>query len=131
MTSGSDANAQSRISIYGVFYFMSWSQILWGMDPAILKDMAKNYFKLEAVESSLVMFVALFGAIGTGLFLALFGYVVRVLLIGAKASVVLGTIVFFLIIASSNGLSSKGSGVIMLFFLIASFRPEPRSPALA
>lgn len=129
MTSGSDANAQSRISIYGVFYYMSWSQLLWGMDPAILKSMAKNYFKLEAVESSLVMFVTLFGWIGTILFLSLFGYVVRVLLIGAKASVVLGTIVFFLIIASSNGLSSKGSGVIMLFLLIASLRPEPRSPA--
>jgi hypothetical protein len=129
MTSGSDANAQTRITIYGVFYYMSPTQLLFGMDPTILKDMAKNYFKLETVESSLVMFVALFGALGTGLFLALFGYVVRVLLIGAKASVVLGTIVFFLVIASSNGLSSKGSGVIMLCFLIASLRPDPRAPA--
>ncbi len=66
-----DPNAQTRINIYGVFSYMSTQQILFGMDPTAMRRIAKSYLRLEVVESPVVMFVTLFGAIGTALFVGL------------------------------------------------------------
>lgn len=118
-----DANARARVDIYGVFEYMSWSDIFLGMDPMAMRKIAKIYLNLEFVESSIVIFVTLFGLLGTVFFVGLFAYLLRVLLTGAKLSVILATMAFFVIALSSNGLSTKGAGVFTLIMLIIAFRP--------
>lgn len=120
-----DANAQARVDIYRVFDYMTWQQLLFGMDPAGMRRIAKVYLDLEFVESSVVFFVTMFGAIGTAFFVLLLGWLLRVLLAGAKPGVVLAAIVFFLIALSSNGLSTKGASIFTLFTLIVAFRQPP------
>lgn len=120
-----DANARTRVDIYRIFDYMTWSQILFGMEPALLVKITKTYLKIEFVESSIVFFVTLFGLIGTSIFFGLFAWLLRVMLIGAKEPVLLAIAVFFVIALSSNILSSKGPSIFMLFVLIIAFRPEP------
>jgi len=120
-----DSNARARIDIYAIFGYMTWNEILFGMDPALLKSIMKTYLNLEYVESSVVIFVTLFGVTGTLLFGTLFLGLVRVLLDRARACVLLGTLVFFIVALSSNGLSSKGANPFLLFALIIGLRPAP------
>lgn len=118
-----DANARARVDIYGVFDHMSWNQILFGMNPAAMREIAKVYFGLEFVESSVVIFVTLFGALGTAFMVALFAWLMCVLLTGARATIRLGALVFFLLALSANGLSTKGASIFLLFTLVIAFRP--------
>lgn len=124
-----DANAQTRIDVYGVFSHMSAAQILFGIDPAAMLAIARTYYKLETIESPVVMFVALFGALGTAVFVTLFALVVRTMLRGAQGALVVGTGVFFLVALSSNGLSAKGSAVFLLFTLLIALHPPRRAPS--
>lgn len=118
-----DANARARVDIYRIFEHMSWNQILLGMDPARMGDIAKVYLDLEFVESSVVIFVTLFGALGTALLAGLFLWLLRILLNGTHPGVILATVLFFTLALSANGLSTKGSSVFLLFSLIIAFRP--------
>lgn len=122
-TSVNDANAQTRIDVYGVFAHMTWEQILFGMDPAAMRAIAKTYFGLDAIESSVVVLVSLFGVAGAALFAALLAWLLRILLIGAKPCVVLAVGVFFAVSLSSNAVSTKGSAIFLLFTLIIAMRP--------
>jgi hypothetical protein len=122
-----DANAQTRIDVYGVFSHMSTAQVLFGMEPGALVAIAKTYYRLETIESPLVMFVALFGALGTALFAGLFAWVLRAMLAGSRGCLKIGTGVFFLVALSSNGLSSKGSAVFLLFTLLVALHPVRRA----
>lgn len=128
-----DSNSRARVDIYRVFDYLTWPEFLLGSDIAKVRKIALDRLRLEFIESSIVIFVSQFGLIGTGLFVGLFGWLVRVLLRGAKAAVLLGTLVFFVIVLSSNGLSSKGSSIVLLFTMIVAFRPgqEPRRAGLA
>ncbi|WP_375409498.1 VpsF family polysaccharide biosynthesis protein [uncultured Methylobacterium sp.] len=123
-----DSNARARVAIYDVFDYLSWQDILVGTDIARVRKIALIYLKLEYIESSLVIFVIQFGVLGTMAFAGLFGWLLRILLIGAKPAVLLGTLVFFTVILSSNGLTSKGSAIFLLMTLIIAFRPaQPKT----
>lgn len=123
-----DSNSRARVEIYRVFDYLTWPEFLLGSDIARVRKIALDHLRLEFIESSVVIFVSQFGIIGTGLFVGLFGWLVRTLLRGAKAAVLLGTLVFFVIVLSSNGLSSKGSSIFLLLTLIVAFRPGPARP---
>ncbi len=127
-----DESAMARVDIYGVFHFLSWSEILFGTDVAKVRQVALEQFGYSFIESSLVIFVVQFGAIGTALFLGLLANLVRVMLAGARLGVAIGTIAFFIIATSNNGLSTKNAGIFLLFTLILALRPVPqRRGALA
>lgn len=121
-----DSNARARVDIYRVFDYLSWQDILFGTDIAWVRKIARDRLQLEFIESSIVIFVSQFGVIGTLFFVSLFAWLLRVLLTGAKPAVLLGTLVFFIVILSSNGLSSKGSSVFTLLTLIVAFRPDSK-----
>ncbi len=121
-----DESALARVDIYGVFRFLSWNEILFGTDVARVRQIALEQFGYAFIESSLVIFVVQFGAIGTALFLGLLANLVRVMLSGARLGVVIGTFAFFVIATSNNGLSTKNAGIFLLFTLILALRPEPQ-----
>ena len=121
-----DSNARARVAIYNVFDYLSWQDMLLGTDIAQVRKIALERLRLEYIESSLVIFVIQFGVLGTLLFAGLFAWLLRVLLVGAKPAVLLGTLVFFTVILSSNGLTSKGSSIFLLMTLIIAFRPVQR-----
>jgi hypothetical protein len=120
-----DESAMARVNIYGLFNVVSWDEILFGADIARIRYLAFEYFDLEYIESSLVMFVFQFGLFGTAVFLLFLARTFLVLLSGAGRYVVLGTCVFFLVASSNNALSSKTPIVMMIVLLVVAFHGRP------
>jgi hypothetical protein len=116
-----DESAMARVNIYGLFNLVSWNEILFGADIARIRYLAFEYFDLEFIESSIVMFVFQFGLFGTAVFLLTLARTFIVLLSGAGRYVVLGTCVFFIVASSNNALSSKTPIVMMIVLLVVSF----------
>jgi hypothetical protein len=118
-----DESAMARVNIYGVFDDLTWGEFLFGSDLDRVRQIALERYGFKFIESSLVIFVVQFGAIGTAIFAALLLNLVRVLLSGAGLAVWIGTVSFLVVSASNNGLSTKTSGMFMLFSLTIAFRP--------
>jgi len=116
-----DESAMARVNIYGLFSLVSWDEILFGADIARIRWLASEYFDLDYIESSIVMFVFQFGLFGTIVFLLALARTFVVLLSGAGRYVVLGTCVFFLVASSNNALSSKTPIVMMIVMLAVAF----------
>jgi hypothetical protein len=116
-----DESAMARVNIYGIFSLVSWSEILYGTDIDRIRTLALEYFGLEFIESSLIMFTFQFGLIGTVVFLAVLARTFVVLLSGASRFVRIGVVVFFVIASSNNSLSSKTPIVLMIILLVVGF----------
>ena len=116
-----DDSAMARVNIYGLFNLVSWNEILFGADISRIRYLAFEYFDLEYIESSLVMWVFQFGLFGTAVLLLVLARTFIVLLSGAGRYVVLGTCVFFLVASSNNALSSKTPIVMMIMMLVVAF----------
>ena len=125
-----DDSAAARVLVYRVFDYMSWSDILFGVGIQRLDVIALDRLHLFAVESSIVVFVALFGVVGALLFAGTFLSLVGALLKGARPAAVLGTVLFFGVALSNNALSSKEPSMFTLMVLIIAFRPSERDASL-
>ena len=120
-----DTNAQARVTIYQVFDRMSWCDVLFGPGMPRVTAIAFKTLHLVAVESPLVIFIAIFGLIWTVIFIPVFAYVLAGLLRGASGAVMLAALLCFVIGLSSNGFATKEAPVINLFVFVIAFR-RPR-----
>src|SRR5262249_51534164 len=118
---GLGESALGPVDIYARFHVAGWNEILFGADIARIRYLALEYFDLEYIESSLVMFVFQFGLFATAVFLLFLARTFMVLLSGAGRYIVLGTGVFFLVASSNNALSSKTPIVMMIVLLVVAF----------
>lgn len=125
-----DDSAAARVLVYRVFDYMSWSDMLFGIGIQRLDAIALDELHLFAVESTIVVFVALFGIIGALLFAGTFLWLLTALLRGARPAAVLGTVLFTGVALSNNALSSKEPSVFTLMVLIIAFRPSERDASL-
>jgi hypothetical protein len=123
---GFDDSAMARVNIYGLFDLVSWSEILLGTNISRIRAMALEYFDLETIESSLIMFIFQFGLLGMIFFLLFVARTFFTLVSGAGRHVVLGTCAFFIIAGSNNALSSKGATVLVIVMLIVAFHHRSR-----
>ncbi|MEH3147860.1 MAG: VpsF family polysaccharide biosynthesis protein [Methylobacterium frigidaeris] len=125
-----DENAMARIDVYGVFRFLSWSEILLGTDINAVLRIVNERFGLPFIESSFVVFVVQFGLFGAALFLGMLARLVRAVAAGAPGSVVMALCAFFLVALSNNTLSTKTTSVFLIVSLAIAFRSSSPPPLL-
>lgn len=130
-TGDGDDSAQARVLVYRVFDYMSWPDILRGIGTQRLTDIALTKLKLFAVESAIVIFVALFGLFGAILFALSFLGMLATLLRGARPAAILATVLFVGVALSNNALASKEPSVFTLLCCIIAFRSPERDAELA
>lgn len=108
-----DDSAQTRIEIYRVFEFVSWTDIIWGKDIVAVRRIAQEMLGIDFIESALIFFVFDFGLVGTLVFAAVLLYLLAA--IARRSHPVLGlAIASFLILAlTNNTLSTKVPSVFI------------------
>jgi len=124
-----DQSSLARVSIYGVFDYLTWNEFLFGGDITRIQRIARDVFGLPYIESSFVVFTVQFGLVGAILFAAVLANLFRALLRGAPWNVIAGTVVFFTLSLSNNALSAKSSDILMMALLIMGCKAAaPRRP---
>ena len=113
-----DQSSLARVSIYGVFDYLTWNEFLFGGDITRIQRIARDVFGLPYIESSFVVFTVQFGLVGAILFGAVLANLFRALLKGARWNVIAGTVIFFTLSLSNNALSAKSADILMMTLLI-------------
>jgi hypothetical protein len=116
-----DSSGMARLNIYGLFELVSWREIMFGSNVKEIGKMALQHFDLEYIESSIVNFIFQYGLFGTIVFLLFMARTFLVLLAGAGLEVAIGTLAFFVVAGSNNGLSTKTPIVLLIVLLIVAF----------
>jgi hypothetical protein len=120
-----DENFMARVTIYRVFDYVGWKEILFGMRADDLLAIVHEQLHLPAIESAVVVIVLLFGIPLTLLFVMLVGWMFYRLLRHAPMAAWIGTITFLLAAVTNNTLSSKTPEIAMLFVLLLAYGDQP------
>lgn len=126
-----DQSALARVSIYGVFDFLTWNEFLFGADITRVQRLALEVFGLPFIESSFVIFTVQFGLVGALLFAVVLGNWFWTMLRGQLLITMLATAIFFGLALSNNALSVKSADILMITLLILSGASKVTRPALA
>ena len=123
-----DENAMARVTIYQVFAYVEFKQLMLGMPADALIAIVNEELGLPYIESSPVVFILLFGLPVAIFFAVSFALMLRGLLRGAPLAAKVATTCFILVSLSNNALSSKTPELLILFVLLLAFsRPEQAS----
>jgi hypothetical protein len=122
-----DENFMARVTIYKVFGYASWSQLIFGMPVNDLMNIVNNKVHLPFIESTPVVISMLFGLPMALFFVGLAVWIFARLLRGAPLAAWIGTITFIIAALSNNTLSSKTPEIAMLFVLLIAYRSRPGS----
>lgn len=122
-----DENFMARVTIYRVFGYASWSQLIFGMPVKDLMYIVNNKVHLPFIESTPVVISMLFGLPMALFFTGLVVWIFARLLRGAPLAAWVGTIIFIIAALSNNTLSSKTPEIAMLFVLLIAYRRQPDS----
>lgn len=125
-----DDSFMARVTIYRVFEYFSWSQIMMGVHIDDLMFVVNKKLGLEFIESAPVVLTMLFGLpaaiVFTVALVRLFSRLIR----GAAGSAQLGAAVFVIASLSNNTFTEKTSVVAMIFVLLIAYRrPSPLMPS--
>jgi hypothetical protein len=121
-----DDNFMSRVSIYEIFKYVGWNDILFGMRGDVLVALVASELKLPAIESAPVAVTLALGLPLALLFAGLLLWIVYRLLKGAPAAVWIASGGFLAAALSNNMLSVKTPTVAIFFVLLIAFA-VPRS----
>jgi hypothetical protein len=123
-----DDSFMARVTIYRVFDYFSWSEIMMGVHIDQLMFVVNEKLDLEFIESAPVVLTMLFGLPAALVFtVALFRLFSR-LIRGAAGSAQLGAAVFIIASLSNNTFTEKTSVVTAIFVLLLAYR-RPLLPA--
>ena len=117
-----DENYFARVKIYDVFQFVTWKDILLGMNPDDLLKIVNEKLGLPYIESAQVVITLLFGLPIALVFTAGFFWFIFQLLRNAPRAAHVAAIVCLLAALSNNGLSSKSPDIMELVVLLLAFR---------
>lgn len=126
-----DENFMARVTIYKVFGYVSWADIMFGMRVDDLLEIVNNKVHLPFIESTPVVVTLLFGLPIALLFAALIFWIFARLLRSAPLPAWIGTITFMIAALSNNTLSSKTPEIAMLVVLLIAYRREAGDSARA
>jgi hypothetical protein len=116
-----DANAMVRLSIYDIFRFVSWPDLLFGMPADALVEVVQKQLHLPTLESAPIAILMLFGLPMALLFAgALFWTVLRLLRF-ASVTTRIATLTFFIAALSNNALSTKTPAFAIVLVLVLAF----------
>ena len=110
-----DSSSQARFVIYGIFNYMSHTQLLFGMPRKLAEYIIENSLKLPRSESSIVDYVIQFGIVGTAVIVsALLYFYWQVIKTARSTFVAIGVAVFIGVAATNNTFSSKGAHSVII-----------------
>lgn len=116
-----DDNFMVRVTIYRIFDYTTWKDILFGMRPDDLLAIVHEKLHLPAIESAPIVMLLLFGLPVALLFTALLVWTLRRLLQAAPMAAWIGTLAFLAAALSNNTLSSKTPVVAILVVLLVAY----------
>lgn len=120
-----DESAMARLDVYRVFEYVSWRDIAFGTDIAVIQNIVETRLDLLYIESTPVIVTFQLGLPGalffTGLVIYLFAHLLR--LNGRAATI--GTAIFFIVALSNNHLSTKMATVTMVVVMLVAFMQRP------
>lgn len=126
-TDGSDANAMSRIDIYGILSLLSWKDLLLGTDIEAVRKLITERYEYGTIESSLLAMTIEFGVVGAIVFLSVLLRTAWSVARGASLAVKVATVSFFVVALTNNGLSTKSSAIFLILVLGIAFHDEGRT----
>lgn len=121
-----DENFMARVTIYRVFDYVSWGDIMFGINVKELLEIVNQKLHLPYIESAPVVITLLLG-LPVALFLAwLLVWMLFNMLRGAPGAAWIGTITYVLTALSNNALSSKNPEIAILLVLLAAYGGRTR-----
>jgi hypothetical protein len=129
-----DENFMARVTIYQVFDYVDWKQIMFGMRADDLIAIVNERLKLPTIESAPVVLIMLLGLPLAILFIILVFWILLRLLRKAPLPAWIGTTAFILAALSNNTLSSKTSVIAIIVVLLVAYgapRPQTEPEAVA
>lgn len=121
-----DENYFARIKIYDVFQYVTWKDIMFGMNPDVLLKIVNEKLNLPYIESAQVVITLLFGLPIALIFAIGFFWFIFQLLRNAPRAARVAAVVSLLAALSNNALSSKAPDIMLLVILLLAYRnPMP------
>jgi hypothetical protein len=121
-----DESFMARITIYQIFNYVDWRQILFGMSVNELTALVNEKLGIKFIESTPVFLILVFGAFAAAIFAISLALMLRRLLVGTARPALIATITYLLISLSNNALSTKTPELLILTVLLLAFvRPTP------
>jgi hypothetical protein len=117
-----DSSSLARVQIYEIFHYVSWKDILLGMDGAELARIVKEKVGLDYIESAPVFFIMLMGLpMAIAFTVIVIGFIQR-LLRGAPLPAKIGATVFLIVDLTNNALATKTADMMLLAILVIGLR---------
>lgn len=116
-----DDNFFVRVSIYDVFKYVSFEQIMFGMNAVDLVEIVTEKLNLPTIESAQVVILLLFGLPVAILFAWLLFWMIWRMLRHADFGARIGVVATLLAALSNNTLSSKTPMVMMMIVLVLAY----------
>jgi hypothetical protein len=126
-----DENFMARVTIYRVFDYASWKDVLFGMNDKALLAIVRERLHLPYIESTPVFMIMLFGLPIALLFAVVVFWILFRLLRGAPLPAWIATMTFLAAALSNNALSSKTPEMIMIVVLLLAYKPKMQPVAHA
>jgi hypothetical protein len=126
-----DENFFVRVSIYEVFNYVTFEQVMFGMSGADLIQVVTEKLHLPTIESAQVVILMLFGLPLALLFAWLVFWMIWRMLRHAELAAWIGVAATLAAALSNNTLSSKTPVVMMMMVLVLAYnsnRPKPIEP---
>lgn len=120
-----DENFFARVTIYQVFNYVDWKDILFGMKATDLIGIVNDKLHLPAIESAPVVLILLLGLPIAAAFIAVVFWMLFRMLRHAPLPAWIGTITFLLAALSNNTLSAKTPVVMIIVVLILAYGASP------
>lgn len=124
-----DENFFVRVSIYDVFNYVSFQQVMFGMDGAELVRIVQQKLHMPTIESAQVVLVLLFGLPLALLFAWLVIAMLWRMLRYAQPAAWIGVAATLAAALSNNTLSSKTPIVMMMIVLVLAYNSNGIKPA--
>lgn len=124
-----DENFFVRVSIYDVFNYVSWQQVMFGMDGTELVRIVQQKLHMPTIESAQVVLILLFGLPVALLFAWLVIAMLWRMLRYAEAAAWIGVGATLAAALSNNTLSSKTPIVMMMIVLVLAYNSNGLKPA--
>jgi hypothetical protein len=123
-----DDSSLARLQVYEVFQYVSWKDILIGMDAADLLQIVNEKVGIQHIESALVYFVMLMGLPMAILFILIIVSYVRCLLTGTATAAKIGVVLILLVDLTNNAFATKSVDVLLISILLVGLGRVPARP---
>lgn len=121
-SSVTDDSVMARVTIYRVFSFFSWSDILFGVHLEQLMDVVNKRLHINFVESAPVMLIMLFGLPAALVFAATLFWMFARLFPDTPFSAKAGAIISIIAGLSNNTFTTKTPAIAIIFVLMIAYR---------